>query len=97
MLRQNQKKCISLLWKGYKVHQIAAMLGVHRTTIWRWFQREEMRRYAERYFDTALRREMNKATLHIFDDLDNPNPWKAQQTAIKVLDAVSFAGLSATE
>ena len=58
---------------------------------------KEMRRYAERYFETALQREMNKATLHIFDDLDNPNPWKAQQTAIRVLDAVSFAGLSATE
>ena len=93
-ISDKQKKAVRLLWKGHKVKEIARMLGVHRTTLWRWFQHPEVVAYAQRYFDRETRRILSKP--YEFETaLDSSDAQTAQRAALHVMDL--FDSLSATE
>ena len=38
---KKQKKAAKLFAEGKKTREVAALVGVHRTTLWRWWQHEE--------------------------------------------------------
>ena len=44
MLIDKQKKAAFLLFNGMKVQNAAAVLGVHRCTVWRWTHSKEFRK-----------------------------------------------------
>lgn len=79
-----------LLWQGKKVHEVAVILGVHRTTIWRWWQHPEMEKWARWYFATETGKYLTKVEEQTLSQLDDPDPLKAQRAAIRVLDAYSW-------
>lgn len=77
---------------GYKIQEVANILGVHRTTIWRWFQHNEMQRYYWRYEEKKIRkeyREIEKEAIaeaeELSKKLDSPNPWEANAAANLIL------------
>ena len=79
----------------YPVQEVAAILGVHRTTVWRWFQHKEMRRYYERYADKQVNAELRKARRAAQKEaerlgklLDSNNPTEAYGAAIKIIDSM---------
>ena len=93
-ISDKQKKAVRLLWKGHKVKEIARMLNVHRTTLWRWFQHPEIAAYAQRYFDRETRRILSRP--YEFEmALDSSDAQTAQRAALHVMDL--FDSLSATE
>ena len=93
-ISDKQKKAVRLLWKGHKVKEIARMLNVHRTTLWRWFQHPEVAAYAQRYFDRETRRIFAKP-FEFETALDSSDAQTAQRAALHVMDL--FDSLSATE
>lgn len=40
--------------KCYTKQEVAAMAGISRTTLWRWLQHKEYRRYCDRIYDQVL-------------------------------------------
>lgn len=90
MLTNRQKEAARLLCKGCKVKEIAAMLHVHRSTLWRWWQRPEMRRYCERYCKRETAR-IFAAPNPLLEELNSPDPWKAERTAVRIIDLYSWA------
>lgn len=46
-LTDQQKRAAQLYFDAHKIGEIADIIGVHRTTIWRWFQRKDFRRELE--------------------------------------------------
>lgn len=81
----------------YPIQEVAATLGVHRTTIWRWFQHKEMQRYYGRYYDKKINAEMReirrevervweKRREKISEMLNSDNPAEVYATAIRVID-----------
>ena len=43
-LTEKQKQAVALVYADERINDIAAVLGVHRTTIWRWQQKREFRK-----------------------------------------------------
>lgn len=87
---EKQKKAVKMLWNGYKVHEIAATLGVHRATLWRWWQHPDMRAYAEKYTTTQARRIINKAFgEELSARLESPDPWERNEAAGRILDIMT--------
>jgi IS30 family transposase len=58
-LTDQQKTAVRLFWEGEQVKDIAAALGVHRTTIWRWEQKRGFSKEWHR-IDRNYRRKMNR-------------------------------------
>ena len=78
---------------GYLLQDVASILGVHRTTVWRWFQHSEMRKYFDRYYEKQMRDVIREAKKQeearmkeIRVRLDSANPWEAYAAAVAVLD-----------
>lgn len=78
---------------GYKIQDVASILGVHRTTVWRWFQHREMQKYYDRYekkkYKEVLRKwrlEARKEARDLEKMLDSSNPWEANAAAVKIMD-----------
>lgn len=67
-LTEQQKKAVRMLYEGSRIQDIAAALGVHRTTVWRWeckrgFVREWKRidyNYRRKYERRQIRMELER-------------------------------------
>lgn len=77
----------------YHLQDVASILGVHRTTVWRWFQHSEMQRYFDRYYEKQMRnviREARKAEeaklKELTAKLDSDNPWEVNAAACAILN-----------
>lgn len=60
-LTAQQKQAARFFFDGKKPGEIAALLGVHRTTIWRWYQRRDFQREISKTYkewQQAYRRKM---------------------------------------
>lgn len=59
-LSEKQKQAAQMYFDAYKIGDIATTVGVHRCTIWRWFQRKdfqkELRRIEKDWQNTTWRR-----------------------------------------
>ena len=81
-----QKKAAQMYFNSMSVHEIASELGVHRTTIWRWFQRPAVRQYYKRLSE----REFRKICQRIYDRhmklLNSDDPIKVNAEANIILD-----------
>lgn len=89
MMGSRQKQAVRMLFEGERVGDIAAAVGVHRSTLWRWFRRPEMQRYAQGYFARRTRQLLGShARRRMIDPLDSPDPREALAAAERVLDAL---------
>lgn len=77
-----QKKCMDEIAKGKKIAAVARANGVHRCSIHRWLQREEVQEYL------AFRKEVEcaKALQQLTLQLDDPNPWASLRAAKKIME-----------
>ncbi|MBR4908174.1 MAG: helix-turn-helix domain-containing protein [Acidaminococcaceae bacterium] len=87
LIGEKQKRAATLLWKGLKTPEIAAVLGIHRSTVWRWFQHEEMREYTQKVFrrnrGRALRKPMKNA---LSEAVESGDHWRINAAANRILD-----------
>lgn len=83
---KREKLAVKLLYNDKSIPEIAEILGVHRSTVWRWFQHQELVKYASWYFNTENGKYLAKARINWLSELDDPDPWKAQRAAVRVLD-----------
>lgn len=89
MMGDRQKQAVRMLFEGERVGDIAAAVGVHRSTLWRWFRRPEMQRYAQGYYARRTRQLLgSNARRVMIDPLDSPDPREALAAAERVLDAL---------
>ena len=89
MMGDRQKQAVRMLFEGERVGDIAAAVGVHRSTLWRWFRRPEMQRYAKGDFARRTRQLLGRqAQRGLLDRLDSPDSWEALAAAERVLDAL---------
>lgn len=86
MVTEKQKQSVKLFWKGMKVHEVAEILGVHRTTLWRWYHRPEMVRYAKQYCNRARYKLHERMWKKCMAELDSPDPDVSYERALKVVD-----------
>lgn len=93
MITEKQKKAVDLVFKCYKTREIAAELGVHRTTLWRWFQKPEMQEYYEKRFIYRIRRCIKATTKTLREQLDSNNKWEANKAACALMDMAMIADL----
>lgn len=77
-----EKAIIRELAKGKKIAAVARRNGLHRCTIHRWLQREEVQKYLEvwQLWEEA------KTLRDLTKQLDDPNPWVAFRATQKILD-----------
>ena len=86
VLTKKQKRSAQLLWEGYRVWQIASLLQVNRSTVWRWYQRQDLRQYAESLFrqnDEELAEQLAEEKFRIINGSDKK---KANEMANRLLD-----------
>ena len=74
MLTEQQKKAVSMLWNGGKVQDVAAALGVHRCTIWRWKKKKAFWKEWDR-----LHRIRHKEMLRRYKQSDEYKQFKRDQ------------------
>ena len=83
-MTSKQKKAAYMYFNGKRMHEIASELGVHRTTVWRWFQRPNVQQYYARISESEcrkiLKRKLEKSQLYSDD------PVKVNAEANRVLD-----------
>ena len=91
---EKQVAAVKMIVDGdYKIQEVAYALGVHRTTVWRWFKHKEMERYFWRYEEKQMRkkfreieRQSEKGMEELQKKLDSPNPWEANAAANAILN-----------
>ena len=54
-LTDQQLQAAQFMFEGHRIGQIAAEIGVHRTTIWRWCQRHDFQREISRIHNRYVR------------------------------------------
>lgn len=96
VLTEKQKQTAHLLYLGHSINQISAEIGVHRTTIWRWYKNPELIKYGQRYFQTQnnkIRRRNRKSRYQkqIERDLAGTDEMIANETANRVMDMATWA------
>lgn len=93
MLDAQKKKAVHLRWEGLKTYEVAAALGVHRATLWRWWQREDMQRYALAYWEKERRKILDQGREDCVRMIDSNDPLEAQRAALRVIDHCFETGL----
>ena len=74
-LTDQQKAAARLFFEAYKPGQIASILGIHRSTVWRWRNRPDFDRELRRITDKWLR-EKRRETLR---EIHNSPEYKQRQ------------------
>ncbi|MCR4886113.1 MAG: helix-turn-helix domain-containing protein [Clostridiales bacterium] len=94
LIGEKQQAAVTMLVDGgYRLQEVAYALGVHRTTVWRWFRHTEMQKYFNRYQEKqfrkiarVMRNEEEARLKKLTAKLDSDNPWLANAAAIAILD-----------
>ena len=86
MLDSKKKRAVKLRWEGYKTHEIASMLSIHRATLWRWWQRDDVQKCALRYWQKESARILESGQNKRLNLLDSSDPLKTQNAALEVID-----------
>lgn len=97
VLTKKQRLSAKLFYEGYSMKQISSLLQVNRSTVWRWYQRPDMVRYARGYY---LRRNgilVKKRLRRISAGLDSSDGIEANRAANCVLDECLDIMLNATK
>lgn len=79
-----EKAIIRELAKGKKIAAVARNNGLHRCTIHRWLQREEVQEYYERHKQF----EEQKTIAELTKKMDDPNPYVQLRAANKIMDII---------
>ena len=77
-LDDRMRQAAQLMFEGEKMGQISALLGVHRTTLWRWYHRPDFQREVTRITEQWLRRKRRET---IREWHSSPEYRKAQNRA----------------
>ena len=86
VLTEKQKRSARLLWEGYKVGQIASILQVHRSTIWRWYQNQDLRRYRERLVERECKKLAEKMFPETKEIINGADGKRANKVINNLLD-----------
>ena len=54
-LTDQQRQAAQLIFDGHRIGHIAAQIGVHRTTIWRWYKRKDFQKEIDRIHDRFIK------------------------------------------
>ena len=77
-----EKQIIREIAKGRKVAAVARDFGLHRCTIHRWLQREDVQKYYEQQKAIAEA----EVLAELGEQLEDPNPWVALRASKKIMD-----------
>lgn len=91
MITEKQKKAVDLVFKCYKTREIAAELGIHRTTLWRWFQKPEMQAYYDARFRKRMKRRVRATIRRLEKLMDCDDKEISYNAANAILDFASIA------
>ena len=79
------QKAAALAAKGLSTQQIADELGVHRATISRWFQREDIKAIRTAALTEVCQAMLPRAYAVLHNQLNHENPWVAQNAARELI------------
>ena len=79
------QRAVRMAAEGSSTQQIADELGVHRSTVSRWFQREDMRTLRDSALLEVVRAMVPRAYAVLNEQLSNSNPWVAQNAARELI------------
>lgn len=79
------RKAAALSAKGLSTQQIADELGVHRATVSRWFNREDMKAIREAALVEVVAGMIPRAYAVLSAQLNHSNPWVAQGAARELI------------
>ena len=96
VLEEKHRVAAKLFAEGYTKQAIAFAMGVHRTTVQRWFQHEEVYAYSDKCLDRIIRaktreikREAERKSKEILKKLDSLSGYALLAYANKILDRFS--------
>ena len=97
MLTKKQVQSIKLIVEGYKTHEVAEIVGIHRATLWRWCQRDEyqcaLHRYSKAWINAWRRSQEEKVEMEIKELdalLDSDDARIANIAANQILEWLGF-------
>lgn len=80
-LKPQQIEAVMLRLDGLSLRQIAERLGVSHSCIRDWYLKEEVNEYYNEQLKSRAHRMFNKACARIERQIDDENPWIAQNAA----------------
>lgn len=84
-IRTREQQAIELAAAGKSYQEIGDELGVDRTTVSRWFRREDVRAMRDAALAEVVRAMVPRAYAVLHKQLDDKNPWVAQGAAREVI------------
>lgn len=79
------QRAAKLAAEGYSTQQIADELGVNRSTVARWFHRDDMKNIRSAALSEVVGMMVPRAYAVLQAQLDHPNPWVAQGAARELI------------
>jgi len=93
-LTDQQRQAVQLMFDGEKVIDIAAAVGVHRCTIWRWYQRKDFRRELAKTHDKWVRDKRRETLREIRNSPEHKRALAARRRLPNVERQLEEAGRS---
>lgn len=84
-ISSKEQQAIELAAAGKSYQEIGDALGVNRTTVSRWFKREDVKAMRDAALAEVVRAMVPRAYAVLHQQLDNKNPWVAQGAAREVI------------
>ena len=78
-LTDQQLQAAQYMFDGHKIGQIAAEIGVHRSTIWRWYHRRDFQREVSRISDRYVREKRKEIRRQIRESPAHKNALAARR------------------
>lgn len=87
-----QRKAAQLIFDGAKIGDIAAQIGIHRATLWRWRQQRSFQRELNRICDEWTRNMRRQTIKEIRSSLEYRQEKAARRKLPKLWKAIDEAG-----
>ena len=93
-MTDQMRQAAQLMYDGNRTGEIAAMLGVHRTTIWRWYNRRDFQRELSRIDQQFLRDMRRRIKKQIIESPEHQRELAARRKLPRLEKALEKAGNS---